>query len=388
MDFSFSKEHQMFRQMVHEFAEQEVRPLAMKHDRQESLDPELVRKLGDAGLLGVPFDQKYGGAGLGEVGYCILMEEIGRVDTSTATLIGAHIGIAAMTIYLGGSEQQKMKYMPDLAGGRKIGAFCLTEPDAGSDAAKVSTRAIRDGNNWIINGSKIYITNGPIAGIYAVYASTDPSLGARGGVTAFVVERDLPGVGIGTIEHKMGIRGSSTSEVVFDEVCVPAANVLGQVGTGFIFAMQALDGGRVGLGAACLGGMRAALEYMSQYAAVRQQFGRKIGEKQSVQWMIAETAAELEALRALVYRTAWLVDTHQPFTLEAGACKLLGSEMASRAIDRALQIHGALGYSRDFPVERAWRDARIGEIFEGTNEIQRIVIAENVLAPYGVRVRP
>ncbi len=388
MDFTFSKEHEMFRQMVHEFAEQEVRPLAKKHDRQEALEPELIRKLGDAGLLGVPFAQKYGGAGLGETGYCILMEEMGRVDTSTATLIGAHIGIGAMTIYLGGSEAQKQKYMPDLASGRKIAAFCLTEPEAGSDAASVHTRAIRDGDNWIINGSKIYITNGPVASTYSVYASTDPTLGARGGVTAFVVDRDMPGVKVGTVEHKMGIRGSATSEIIFDEVCVPSANVLGQVGAGFVFAMQALDGGRVGLGAACVGGTRAALELMCQYAASREQFGRKIGQMQAIQWMIADTAAELEALRSLVYRTAWMIDTGQNYTLQAGACKLHGSEIASRAINRTLQVYGALGYNRELPIERAWRDARIGEIFEGTNEIQRIVIAENVLAPYGVRVRP
>ncbi len=388
MDFTFSKEHQMFRQMVHEFAEQEVRPLAKKNDRQENLDAELIRKLGDAGLLGVPFPQKYGGAGLGETGYCILMEEMGRVCTSTATLIGAHIGIGTMAIYMGGTEAQKLKYMPDLTSGRKIAAFCLTEPGAGSDAAGIRTRAIRDGDNWIISGSKIYITNGPIASTYSVMAVTDAALGARGGVTAFIVERSMPGVSVGTVEHKMGIRGSATSEMIFDEVCVPSANVIGQVGAGFLTFMETLDTGRLGLGAACVGGTRAALEIMSQYAATREQFGRKIGEKQSVQFMIAETAAELEALYSLVYRTAWMVDTHQPYTQQAAAAKLLGSEIASRAVDRALQIHGALGYSRDFPVERMWRDARIGEIFEGTNEIQRIVIAENVLSPYGVRVRP
>jgi alkylation response protein AidB-like acyl-CoA dehydrogenase len=388
MDFTLSKEHQMFRQMVHEFVEQEVRPRAKQQDKQESIEPELIRKMGDAGLLGVPFPQKYGGGGLGETGYCILMEEMGRVDTSTATLIGAHIGIGTMAIYMGGTEAQKLRYMPDLCSGRKIGAFCLTEPGAGSDAAGIRTRAVRDGNNWIITGSKIYITNGPIASTYSVMAVTDPSLGARGGVTSFIVERDMPGVSVGTIEHKMGIRGSATSEMIFDEVCVPATNVLGQVGAGFVTFMETLDTGRLGLGAACVGGTRGALEWMCQYAASREQFGRKIGEKQSVQFIIAETAAELEAIYSLVYRTAWMVDTGQPYTLQAAAAKLLGSEIASRAIDRCLQIHGALGYSRDLPIERAWRDARIGEIFEGTNEIQRIVIAENALAPYGVRVRP
>ena len=219
-------------------------------------------------------------------------------------------------------------------------------------------------------------------------AMTDPHLGTRGGATAFIVEKDTPGLSIGTVEHKMGIRGSATSEVIFDEVVVPSANVIGQAGAGFITFMQTLDTGRLGLGAACVGGTRAALEYMSSYAAGRSQFGKPIGTRQSVQWMIAETAAELEALRSLVYRTAWMVDTGQPYTQEAAICKLFGSQVASRAIDRALQVHGALGYNRDFPIERMWRDARIAEIFEGTNEIQHIVIAENVLRPYGVHVRP
>jgi alkylation response protein AidB-like acyl-CoA dehydrogenase len=388
MDFTFSKQHQLFRQMVHEFAEQEVRPLAKQNDRDEEIAPELIRKLGENGLLGVPFPQKYGGAGLGETGYCILMEEIGRVCTSTATLIGAHIGIGTMAIYMGGSEAQKLRYMPGLTSGAKIASFCLTEPGAGSDAATIKTRAIRDGNHYVITGSKIYITNGPIASIYSVMAMTDPNLGARGGATAFIVEKGTPGLSVGTVEHKMGIRGSATSEIVFDEVVVPAENVIGQPGAGFITFMETLDTGRLGLGAACVGGTRAALELMATYAAGRSQFGKPIGEKQSIQWMIAETAAELEALRSLVYRTAWMVDTHQPYTQEAAICKLFGSQVASRAIDRALQVHGALGYSRDFPVERMWRDARIAEIFEGTNEIQRIVIAENVLRPLGVRVRP
>jgi alkylation response protein AidB-like acyl-CoA dehydrogenase len=388
MDFTFSKEHQLFRQTVHEFAEQEIKPLAQKVDKDETLAAETIRKLGDAGLLGVPFPQKYGGAGLGETGYCILMEEIGRVCTSTATLIGAHIGIGTLAIYMGGTEAQKMRYLPDLCTGRKIASFCLTEPGAGSDAAAIRTRAIRDGHNFIITGSKIYITNGPIASTFSVMAMTDPALGARGGATAFIVEKGTPGLSVGKIEHKMGIRGSATSEIVFDEVCVPTENVIGQVGAGFVTFMQTLDSGRLGLGAASLGGIRTALDYMAHYAAGRQQFGKPIGEKQSIQWMIAETATDLELLYSLVYRTAWLVDTGQAYSREAAVCKLFGSSAASRAIDRALQVHGALGYSRDFPLERMWRDARIGEIFEGTNEVQHYVIAEEVLKPYGVRVRP
>ncbi len=387
MDFTIPKPHQLFRKMVHEFAAQEVLPKARQVDRLGWPDMDVVRKLGENGLLGIPFPQEYGGAGLGELGYCILMEAMGAVCTSTATLIGAHIGIGVMAIYLGGNEEQKRRYLPGLCTGKQIAAFCLTEPNAGSDAASIQTRAIRDGNRWIISGSKIYITNGPIADVMTVLAVTDPTLGARGGVTAFVVERGMPGLSVGTIEHKLGIRGSATSEIIFDEVAVPSANVIGQVGAGFVTFMQTLDTGRLGLGAACLGGSATALGMMCRYAAGRTQFGRPLSDKQTIQWLIADTATEVEALRALVYRTAWLVDTQQPYTREAGMCKLFGSEVAGRAINRAIQVHGALGYSRDFPLERMWRDARIAEIFEGTNEIQRIVIAEQMMRPYGVRVR-
>ncbi len=387
MDFSLPKTHQLFRKMVWEFAEQEVRPKAKQMDRLGWPDMDLVRKLGENGLLGIPFPRKYGGSGLGELGYCLLMEAMGAVCTSTTTLIGAHIGIGVMAIYLGGNEDQKRRFMPDLATGRKIAAFCLTEPDAGSDAASIKTRAIKDGDHWIISGSKMYITNGPIADVMTVLAVTDPTLGVRGGVTAFIVEKGMPGLSVGTIEHKLGIRGSATSEIIFDEVAVPSANVVGQVGAGFVTFMQTLDTGRLGLGAACLGGAEAAVDAMCRYAAGRTQFGKALAEKQTIQWLIADTATEAEALRSLVYRTAWMVDAHQPYTREAAMCKLYGSEVASRAINRAVQVHGALGYSRDFPLERMWRDARIAEIFEGTNEIQRIVIAEQVLRPYGVRVR-
>lgn len=388
MDFALPKPHQLFRKMVQEFAAQEVAPRARRIDRQGWPDMELVRKLSENGLLGVPFPQEYGGAGLGELGYCLLMEAMGAVCTSTTATIGAHIGIGVMAIYLGGNEEQKRRFLPDLCAGRKLAAFCLTEPNAGSDAAAIQTRAIRDGNRWILSGSKIYITNGPIADVLTVLAVSDPTLGARGGVTAFIVEKGMPGLSVGTIEHKMGIRGSATSEIILDEVAVPSANVLGPVGAGFVTFMQTLDTGRLGLGAACVGGASAALDMMCRYAAGRVQFGQPIADKQLIQWLIADTATEIEALRSLVYRTAWMVDTHQPYTREAAMCKLYGSEVASRAINRALQVYGGLGYSRDFPLERMWRDARIAEIFEGTNEIQRIVIAEQVLRPYGVRVRP
>jgi alkylation response protein AidB-like acyl-CoA dehydrogenase len=316
------------------------------------------------------------------------MEELGRICTSTATNVGAHIGIGAMSIYLDGTEEQKQRYLVPLSRGEQIGAFVLTEADAGSDAAAIRTRAVREGDSWIIDGTKTFNTNGSFAEIVTVLAVTDPTLGARGGITAFIVESDMPGFEVGTHENKMGIRGSSTAELIFDGVRVPHENVLGKVGEGFVSFMKTLDMGRLTLGAACLGGAQQALEAAIQWAKTRKQFGVELAHKQSVQWMIADMATEIEALRSLVYRVAWMVDTGQPFTQLAAMCKMYGSEVASRAIDLALQIHGGLGYTRDFFVERGFRDARISEIFEGTNEIQRIVIASNIFREHGVRIRP
>ena len=388
MDFTFAPEHIALRRMIREFAENEVAPIAAEIDREGRVPFETLKKLGKIGLLGVCFPQKYGGMGADETGYCILMEELGRVCTSTATNVGAHIGIGAMSIYLDGTEEQKQKYLTPLARGEKIGAFVLTEADAGSDAAAIRTRAVRDGNEWIINGTKTFNTNGSFAEIVTVMTVTDPTLGAHGGMTAFIVEAGTPGFKVGTHENKMGIRGSSTAELIFEDMRVPHENVLGKVGEGFISFMKTLDVGRLTLGAACLGGAQAALEASIHWAKTRKQFGAALAHKQSVQWMIADMATEIEALRSLVYRVAWLVDTHQPFSQLAAMCKMYGSEVASRAIDTTLQIHGGLGYSRDYPVERNFRDARISEIFEGTNEIQRIVIASNIFRQHGVRIRP
>jgi len=386
MDFTFPKEYQLFRRMVREFCESEVRPLSKVIDREHRVPFETIKKAAELGLMGVPFPQKYGGIGGGEMGYCILMEELGRVCTSTTTVIGAHTGIGAMAIYLDGTEEQKQKYLVPMAQGQAIGAFGLTEPQAGSDAAAIQTTAVRDGNEFVINGTKVFITNGDIADIITVMAITDPALGAYGGITAFVVETDTPGFSIGSLENKMGIRGSSTAECVFQDVRVPKENILGQFGAGFLTFMKTLDIGRASLGAGCLGGARAALEASIQWAKARQQFGAPIATKQSVYFTLADMATEIEALYSLVYRTAWLIDTGQPHIREAAACKLLGSETAHRCIDRALQIHGALGYSRDHWIELGWRDQRITEIYEGTNEIQRIVIAANLFRPHGLRI--
>ena len=386
MDFSFPKEYELFRRMVRQFAKNEVKPLAKVIDREHRVPHETLQKAAKLGLMGVPFPQKYGGMGGGEIGYCILAEELGRVCSSTATVIGAHIGIAAMAIHLDGNEEQKQQYLVPLAQGKAIGAFGLTEPEAGSDAAAIKTTAVRDGNEFVLNGTKVFITNGDIADIIVIMAVTDPALGAYGGITAFIVETETPGYSIGSLENKMGIRGSSTAECVLQDVRVPADNVLGQFGAGFLTFMKSLDIGRASLGAATLGGAQAALEASIQWSKAREQFGVPIATKQSIYFTIANMAAEIEALRSLVYRTAWLIDTGQTHILEAAACKLFGSELAHRCIDKALQIHGALGYSRDHWIELGWRDQRITEIYEGTNEIQRLVIAANLFRPEGLRI--
>ena len=388
MDFTFPPQHVALRHMLREFCEQELAPRAKEVDRTGQQDPAILSWMGELGMFGIPFSQEYGGAGAGEMGYCILMEELNRACPSTATIIGAHIGIAAMSLYLDGSPELKRRYMPDLCAGRTIGAFGLTEPGAGSDAAGIKLRATLEGNSYFLDGQKMWITNGPIANVNMVLAITDPALGARGGATCFVVETDWPGFSAGKPEKKMGLHGSPTSLLNFDEVRVPKENVIGQVGMGFVTFMKTLDIGRVSLGAATLGGASAALEASLRWVKARSQFGRPIAHMQSIQFKLADMATEIEALRSLVYRTAWLVDTGRPFVREAGMCKLLGSETASRCIDRALQIHGALGVSREFHLERGWRDARIAEIFEGTNEIQRIVIASELLQEIGVRIHP
>ncbi len=388
MNFTFPKEYELLRRMIRQWVDDQVRPLAAKIDREHRVPFETLESAAKLGIMGVPFPAEYGGMGAGETGYCIFMEELGKVCTSTAAVIGAHIGIGAMAIYLDGTPEQKEKYLTPLASGQKVAAFALTEAQAGSDAAAITTRAVRDGDDYVLNGAKMFITNGGHADVISVMAVTDPALGPRGGVTAFIVEKEFPGFSVGTHENKMGIRGSDTAELIFEDCRVPKENVLGQFGAGFLTFMKTLDIGRVSLGAACLGGAQAALDMAVKWSKVRRQFGTPVATKQSVHFMIADMATEIEALRSLIYRAAWLVDTGRPFTKEAAMCKIYGSEVASRCIDRALQICGGLGYSRDFWIERGFRDARIAEIFEGTNEIQRIVIASNVFQPEGLRIGP
>ena len=390
MDFAFPREYELLRRMIREFAEKEVAPLAEEIDREERVPWETIKKAAKLGLMGVPFPQEYGGAGAGEIGYCILMEELNRICGSTATIVGAHTGIGAMAIYLDGTEEQKQEYLVPLARGEKIAAFALTEPNAGCDAASVQTRAVRDGDYYILNGSKLWITNGDIADIITVMAVTDPALGARGGVTAFIVEKEYPGFIVGSKEEKMGIRGSSTAELFFEDCRVPKENVLGQFGAGFITFMKTLDIGRLSLAAGCLGAADRALELSIDHAKDRYQFGAPIAQNQAIQFKVADMAMEIEALRSLVYRTAWMADSGQTgreFSTLAAICKTYGSEVLDRCVDECVQIHGGMGYMKKFPVERMYRDARITRIFEGTNEIQRLVIARNLFRKAGLRLR-
>jgi alkylation response protein AidB-like acyl-CoA dehydrogenase len=388
MDFSFPKEYQLLRRTIREFAQNEIAPIAKKIDEEEGIPRELIDKMAKLGFLGVYFPQEYGGMGAGEMGYCILMEEIDRVCGSMATLLGTHIGIGAMAIHVDGTEEQKEKYLTPLARGEKIAAFGLTEPGAGSDAAAIQTRATRDGDDYILNGTKQFISNADIADIFSVLAVTDPSLRARGGMTAFIVEKDFPGFSIGKMEDKMGIRGDGTAELIFEDCRVPKENVIGEVGLGFVTFMKTLDINRFSLGAACLGAAQAALDASVKWAKVRHLFGKPIAHRQSIQFMIADMAIEIEALRSLIYRTAWLVNTGQPFIREGSICKVYASEVLHRCVDKAVQIHGGMGYMRDYFIELMYRDARITELFEGTSEIQRYVIASDIFRQEGVRISP
>jgi len=382
MDFNFSEEHQMLRQMAKDFVDRELRPLADKHDKEEHIDREIFLKLAEQGFLGSNIPEEYGGSSIGDMGNAILAEEIGRVDSSLGVTMGAHGGIGTYGIVLDGTEEQKRKYLPKLAAGELIAAFALTEPGAGSDAAAIKTRAERDGDDWILNGNKMWITNGGMADLFTVFAVTDPALGARGGVTAFLVERAFGGIENGPKEKKMGIKGSDTREVFFKNVRVPKENVLGQVGLGFVTAMKILDKGRLSLGAAALGAAKEAMDLAVKHATTRIQFGKPIAEQQAIQFYLAEMATRIFAMEQMVYYTAWQAETGQKITESGSMVKLFCTENSSWVINKALQIHGGIGYSGEYPIERMFRDARIYEIFEGTNEIQKLVIARNVLKQY------
>jgi acyl-CoA dehydrogenase len=371
-------EHVMFRQAAKEFVDAEIRPRAMKHDREAKIERVVLDKMAEMGFMGMAIPEEYGGTGADPITFAILAEEISRACASTCVVLGAHGGIGTYGLVLDGSEHIKKKYLPKLSTAESIGCFCLTEPGAGSDAAAIKTRAVRDGDDWILNGEKIWITNGDIADVMTVFAVTDPALGARGGVTAFVVERG-PGVISGPKEHKMGLAGSGTTTVTFENVRVPNENVLGTVGLGFVTAMKILDKGRLFLGAAALGAAKEAYDLAINHAVQRKQFGKPIADFQALQFYFAEMATRIYAMEQMVYHAAWLMEQGEDITMEGSMIKLFCTEHSSWIINKSLQIHGGMGYSSELPIERMFRDARIFEIFEGTNEIQKVVIARELL---------
>ncbi|MFY9269849.1 MAG: acyl-CoA dehydrogenase family protein [Candidatus Manganitrophaceae bacterium] len=385
MDFNFTEEQTMLRDMVRKFTENEIKPVAQRIDKEHNVDliKEIFKKGAELGLCGIPFPESYGGAGFGETGYCVLLEELSRGCASTTVTFGAHIGLAGTSIFLGGTEAQKQKYLVPLAQGQKIGAYALTEPGAGSDAANIQLSAKRDGDHYILNGTKLWITNGDIADIVVVYAVTDPALKARGGITAFIVETNTPGFSAHRIHDKMGLRGSATAELVFQEVRVPKENILGEIGKGFIIAMLTLDESRLSLAAGCLGAAKEVIGMSIDFAKKRVAFGQPIAQFQAIQFMIAEMASEIYQMESIVYRTAWLYDQGKKIPREGAICKLYCSEALGRIVDKAVQIHGGNGFMGEHPVERFYRDARINRIFEGTNEIQRMVIAEDLIKKGG-----
>lgn len=377
-ELTFTEEQTMLREMVRDFADNELKPIASQIDENEAIPVEIIQKIGELGILGAAFPVEYGGSGFGEVGYCIIQEEIGRACLSTATFIGAHVSIGTNAIYMGGSEEIRKKYVVPLASGEKVAAFALTEERAGSDAFDLRTKAEPDGDEWIINGEKQWITNGPFADTFSVFARTPR------GITAFVVEKDTPGFSSGAPEKKMGIRGSKTSSLTFDNVRVPKENMLGGEGRGFLLAMKTLDAGRLGLGAACLGACKELLELSTKYAKERKQFGEPIANFQAIQFMLAEMATLIYTSESLVYRTAVLYDKHEMLSRQSAMVKLFLSEALDKCVDYAMQIHGGMGFSREMPIERFYRDARINRIFEGTSEIQKLVIARDIIKRNGI----
>jgi alkylation response protein AidB-like acyl-CoA dehydrogenase len=378
MDFQLTAEHRLVQATVREFAATEILPRAAELDRTAVYPVEIIAKAAALGLMGMTMPEEYGGSGMDLVAYVIAQEELARASAGVQTIVTVNNSLVCDPIYRFGSAEQKRAYLPALCAGESLGCYCLTEPSAGSDAMSLQTTARRDGDAWVLNGAKIFVTNGAEADICIVYARTGPDPGARG-ISAFIVEKALPGVSVGKIEKKLGIKCSSTTEIAFEDCRVPESALLGEPGMGGRIALGTLDVGRIGIAAQALGIARAALEESLTYAAGRRQFGRPIAEFQAIQWMLADMATRLDAARLLVYRAAHLRQSGARCTKEASMAKLFASETAMWAAHKAVQIHGGYGYTQDYPVERYFRDAKITEIYEGTSEIQRLVIARNVL---------
>ena len=379
MDFSFTDEQNQLRRSIREFAEGEIAPHVMEWDEASKFPIEIMPKLAEMGLLGVIFPEQYGGAGLGYVEYVIAIEELSRIDGSVGIIVAAHNSLCSNHIFKFGTEEQKKKYLTPLAQGKKIGAWSLTEPEAGSDAGGTRTTAKRDGNNWVINGSKTFCTNGHYADYSVVMALTDKSKNSHG-ISAFIVEKGTPGFKPGKKENKLGLRASDTSELIFTDCKVPAENMLGAEGEGFIGSLKILDGGRISIAALGLGMAQGALDAAIKYAKQRKQFGQAISEFQAIQFKLADMATQVEAARLLVYQAAWLADRKDVrFTRESSMAKLFSSEVAVRVANECVQIHGGYGFIKDYPAEKFYRDVKLCTIGEGTSEIQKLVIARQLL---------
>ncbi|QDX91674.1 acyl-CoA dehydrogenase [Brevibacillus laterosporus] len=378
MDFRLNEEQEMLRKMIREFAEDQVAPTAAERDEEERFDRSIFEQMAELGLTGIPWDEKYGGAGADYLSYVIAVEELSRVDASIGVTLSAHVSLASWPIHKFGTEEQKQTFLRPLAEGKKMGAYCLTEAGSGSDSAGMRTTAVRDGDHYVLNGNKIFITNAGEAEIYLVFAVTNPDLKHKG-VTAFIVEKGMPGFSMGKKEKKLGIRSSLTLEVIMEDVRVPVANRLGEEGQGFKIAMMTLDGGRNGIAAQALGIAQGAFEHALGYAKERIQFGKPIAALQAIQFKLADMATQIEAARLLTYQAAWLEDKGLPYGKASAMSKVFAGDIAMQVTTEAVQVFGGYGYTREYPVERFMRDAKITQIYEGTNEIQRVVISNLLL---------
>lgn len=379
MDYNLTKEQEMVRKVIREFALDKVQPIAAEIDDKEEFPAENIKLLAKMGALGMIFPKEYGGSGTDSISYAMVVEELSRVCGTTGCIVASHNSLACGPIYQFGNKQQREKYLPDLVTGRKLGAFGLTEPNAGTDSAAQETTAVLvDDEYYLLNGSKMFITNGTVADTFVIFAMTDKSKGNHG-ITAFIIEKGWEGFSQGKKEKKMGIRGSSTCELIFENVKVPKENMLGREGQGFRIAMQTLDSGRIGIAAQALGIAQGALDEAIEYAKTRIQFGRPIAARQGLQWMLADMYVRVNAARQLVYRAAFAKDHQKRFTEEAAMAKLYASETAMWVTTKAVQVHGGYGFTREYPVERMMRDAKITEIYEGTSEVQRMVISGSIL---------
>jgi len=377
-DLTLTEEQELAQRAARDFASEKILPRAAEIDDQGKLPPELLREMAGLGFMGTYVPERYGGSGLDAVSYVLILEEINRACASTGVMLCSHVSLAVDPILHHGSDAQKEKYLPKLARGEWIGCFALSEPASGSDAAAMRTAARRDGDDWVLNGTKNFITNGAIANVAIVFAQTDPAQEHKG-IAAFIVEKGTPGFSVGKLEKKLGIRGSDTAQLVFQDARVPAANLLGEAGEGFRIALSTLDGGRISIAAQAVGIARACLEDSLAYAKQREAFGKKVADFQAIQWMLADMATEIDAARLLTWRAAALKDAGEDHILAAAEAKLFASDVAVKAARDCVQIFGGYGYLKDFPAERHYRDAKITEIYEGTSEIMKLVIAEEIL---------